>query len=240
MWGVSVTHPMLASFLIWGVSLTHPMLTLFICGQFLLHIPSWLLFLTWGVSFTHPVLTLFLCGEFLIHIPYWLIFLNVGSFSYTSHADFVFMWGVFLTHPVLASFLFGEFLLHIPCCLHFLLGSFSDTSYAYFFFYVVSFSYTSRAVLMSMQGVSLTHPVLKLSVRKRLCQFLRKEAVKTGRPKNKPELKKLISERIGAQQTAQKTTPQKKSWMEDGSGNQREKVTLRGEKGALHKRKQSY
>ena len=152
------------------------------------------------------------------------------------------MWGVSLTHPVLASFLFGEFLLHIPCCLHFLLGSFSDTSHAYFFFffYVVSFSYTSRAVLMSMQGVSLTHPVLKLSVRKRLCQFLRKEAVKTGRPKNKPELKKLISERIRAQQTAQMTTPQKKSWMEDGSGNQREKVTLRGEKGALHKRKQSY
>ena len=126
-------------------------------------------------------------------------FFNVGSFSYTSHADFVFMWGVSLTHPVLASFLFGEFLLHIPCCLHFLLGIFSDTSHAYsFFFDVVSFSYTSRAVLMSMQGVSLTHPVLKLSVRKRLCQFLRKEAVKTGRPKKKPELKKLISERIRA------------------------------------------
>ncbi len=35
--------------------------------------------------------------------------------------------------------------------------------------------------------------------------------LKTGRPKNKPELKKkLTSERIRALQTAQKTTPQKK------------------------------
>jgi len=70
--------------------------------------------------------------------------------------------------------------------------------------------------------------------------LLRKETVKTGRPKNMPQLKKLTSERIRALQTAQKTTPQEKSWMEDGSGNQREKVTLRGEKVALHKIKQSY
>ena len=40
------------------------------------------------------------------------------------------MWGVCLTHPVLPSFLSG------------------------------SFSYTSRAVLIFMQAVSLTHPVL--------------------------------------------------------------------------------
>ena len=70
--------------------------------------------------------------------------------------------------------------------------------------------------------------------------MLRTETLKTGRPKDKPELKKLTSERIRALQTAQKTTPQEKSWMEDGSGNQREKVTLRGEKVALHKIKQSY
>ena len=37
-------------------------------------------------------------------------------------------------------------------------------------------------------------------------------------PKNKPELKKLTSEGIRALQTAQKTTPQEKSWLEDGSG----------------------
>ena len=34
--------------------------------------------------------------------------------------------------------------------------------------------------------------------------------LKTGRPKNKPELKQLTSEWIRALQTAQKTTPQKK------------------------------
>ena len=42
----------------------------------------------------------------------------------------------------------------------------------------------------------------------------RRKPLKTGRPKNKPELKKL-------------------SWVEDGSGKQREKVTLRREKRAL-------
>ena len=151
----------------WGVSLTHPVLASFLCGEFLLHIPCWLnvyvgsfsytshadfVFMS-GVSLTHPVLPSFLCGEFfytpififififyrgefLLHIPCWL-HSYVGSFSYTSHADF-FMLGVSLTHPVLASFLYGEFLLHIPCWLHFYLGS---------------FSYTSRAVLIFMQGI---------------------------------------------------------------------------------------
>ena len=61
-----------------------------------------------------------------------------------------------------------------------------------------------------------------------------------GRPKNKPELKQLIRERIRALQTAQKTTAQEKSWMEDGSGKEREEVELRREEGALHQRKQSY
>ena len=55
--------------------------------------------------------------------------------------------------------------------------------------------------------------------------------------KNQPELKKLTSEQIRALQTAQKTTPQEKSWVEDGSGKQRKKVTLRREKGTLHKKK---
>ena len=53
-------------------------------------------------------------------------------------------------------------------------------------------------------------------------------------------MKKLTSERIRALQTPQKTTPQEKSWVEDGSGRQREKGTLRRENGALHKIKQSY
>ena len=55
------------------------------------------------------------------------------------------MWGVSLTQPTLTLLLCGEFLLHIPCCLH---------------FYVGSFSYTSRDVLIFMEGVSLTHRVL--------------------------------------------------------------------------------
>ena len=46
-----------------------------------------------------------------------------------------------------------------------------------------------------------------------------------------PELKKLTSERIRALQTAQKTTTQEKSWVEDGSCKEREKVALRREKG---------
>ena len=45
--------------------------------------------------------------------------------------------------------------------------------------------------------------------------------------KDKPELKKLTSERIQAMQTAQKTTHQEKSWVEDGPGKEREKVALR-------------
>jgi len=38
-WAVSLTHPMLASFLIWGVSLKHPVLVSILFGEFLLHIP---------------------------------------------------------------------------------------------------------------------------------------------------------------------------------------------------------
>jgi len=67
----------------------------------------------------------------------------------------------------------------------------------------------------------------------------RTKPLKAGGPKNKPDLKKLTSERIRVLQTAQKTTPQEKSWVEDGSGKQCEKVALRREKGDLHKRKQS-
>ena len=70
--------------------------------------------------------------------------------------------------------------------------------------------------------------------------MLRTETLKIARPKNKPELKKLTSERIRALQTARKTTPQEKSWVENGSDKESEKVTLRREKGAVDKRKQSY
>ena len=92
-WGVSLTHPALASFSLRGVSLTHPMLTLFFM---------------WGVSLTHPVLPSFLCREFLLHITYWLVLFYLGSFSYTSRAGF------FLLFFFYFIFLSGEFLLQIP------------------------------------------------------------------------------------------------------------------------------
>ena len=162
---------------------------LIFCGEFLLHIPCWLLFLIWGVSHIHPVLLSFLSEEFLLNILWWL-HLYLGSFSFTSHADFfyvgvllhiraalIFMQGISLTHPLLAPFFYlgsfsytsragfilsGEFLLHIPCWLHFYLGSFSDTSRAGFSFtsHVGSFSYTSYAGFTFLLGVSLTHPIL--------------------------------------------------------------------------------
>ena len=84
-WGVSLTHPMLAFifiFLIYGVSLTDPVLASFLCGEFLLHISYWLYFLS---------------REFLLHIPC-LLYFSVGSFSYTSHAGFIYKWGGVLLH----------------------------------------------------------------------------------------------------------------------------------------------
>ena len=74
-WGVSLTHPMLASFynlgrfsytshaafiFLQGVCLRHPVLLSLLCGKFLLHIPSWLMF----SCLTHPVLTFFAWGGF--------------------------------------------------------------------------------------------------------------------------------------------------------------------------------
>ena len=120
------------------------------------------------------MLDLLFCGEFLLHTPCWLLFLNLGSFSYTSRAGFIFICGVSLKHRMRASFLYVEFLLRIPCCLHFYVRSFSYTSQAPFSFmwgvslthpmlasfYAGSFSYTSRADFFFMCGVSLTHPVL--------------------------------------------------------------------------------
>ena len=85
--GVSLTHPALVFIFMWGVSLTHPMLA----SSFVVVV------LIWGISLTHPVLASYLCGEFLLQIPYWLYF-YLGSFSYTSHACFLFLWGVCLTH----------------------------------------------------------------------------------------------------------------------------------------------
>ena len=159
--GISLTHHVLAFyiyflsiFFIWGVSLTHPALALFFCGEFLLHIPSWLYFSMGSFSYTsHDGFFLFLFS----------FFFNLGSFSYTSRADFIFIWGVSLTHPMLTLFLSGRFLLHVPCWHYIYVRSFSHTSHTGFFFfsfYPGSFSYTSRAGFTFLWGVSLTHPVL--------------------------------------------------------------------------------
>ena len=173
-WGVSVTHPMLALILS-GVSLTQPVLASILSAEFLLDIPCWIhlyagslpytfracvtiLFhlgsfsytsyasfnFIWAVSLTHPMLAWFFFGEFILHITY--RHNCVGSLSYRSRSGFNFIWGVSLTHPVLASILSGQFLLHIPCLLDFSLGS---------------SSYTSHTATI-VWGVSLTHPVLAL------------------------------------------------------------------------------
>ena len=105
-------------------------------------------FLSRAGSLTYPVLASLLSGEYLLHIPCWLYF-SVGSFSYTSQAGFFFFFFFFF------FFQSGEFVLYIPCWLNFYVGSFSYTSPA-----ALSFSYTPHGVLIFMQGVSLTHPVL--------------------------------------------------------------------------------
>ena len=150
--GISLTHPVLALFLMLGVSLTHPMLSWFLCNMCPLHIPCWHCFLyILGVSRTHPVrfFFFFIGGFFVCRVYLTHPVLNsfyLGSFSYTSHAGFLnFYFRVSLTHPMLASLLSGEFLLHIPCWVHFYMGS---------------FSYTSHAGVIFIWGVCLTHPVL--------------------------------------------------------------------------------
>ena len=132
-WGVSLKHPMLALFIfIWGVSLTHPVLASFLSGECLLHTPCWLHFYLAGFIFmegisltvTHPVL-------FLIILFYILFFIWGVPHTHLMLVSFCFIWGVSLTHPVLVSF-----------------------------FYRRSFSYTFRAGCIFVWGVSPTHPVL--------------------------------------------------------------------------------
>ena len=94
-----------AGIFIWGLSLTHPVLALILSAVLLCHSPCWLHFylgsssytsrsgfiLIWGVSLTHPALASFLCGEFVLLIPCCINF-YAGRVS--------------LTHPVLASSFF--------------------------------------------------------------------------------------------------------------------------------------
>ena len=116
----------------WGVSLTHPVVPSFLCGEFLLYIPCCVDFYSRSFSYTSCA-GFFFFFFFLFFFFFFFIF-YLGSFSYTSRAGFICIWGVSLTHPVLASLLSGEFLLHIPCLFYFSVGSFSYTSQAGFFF----------------------------------------------------------------------------------------------------------
>ena len=112
-----------AGFYVWGVSLTHHMLALYLSGEFLIHIPFWLHFylgsfsytshacfnFLWGISFTSHVgfkkrYIYIYIGEFLLHIPCWLHF-YAGSFADSSRSGFISIWGVSLTHPMLALLL---------------------------------------------------------------------------------------------------------------------------------------
>ena len=138
-----------------GVSLTDPMLASFLSGEFLLHIPCLFYFL-WvetsdyclfifsilGVSIIHPVLS-FTCGEFLLHIPCWL-YIYLVSLSYTSRAGFIFIFFLIF----FSFFFFFSFLLFLN------LGS---------------FSYTSRTGFFFIWGVSLTHPMLAFCARVCVC-----------------------------------------------------------------------
>ena len=53
--------------LIWEVSLTHPVLASYLCGEFLLQIPYWLYFYLGSFSYTSLACFLFLWGVCLIH-----------------------------------------------------------------------------------------------------------------------------------------------------------------------------
>ena len=65
------------------------------------------------------------------------------------------------------------------------------------------------------------------------------KAKERARAEKAPFFSSFFKKWIPALQTAQKTTPQEKSWVEDGSGKQRAEVTLRREKGALLNSKRS-
>ena len=80
-----------------------------------------------------------------------------GSFSYTSHAGFIFLWAVSITQPMLAFFSFFFLLFFF-----FLIWGVSLTHpvLSLSYFYVGSFSYRSHVCFISLWRVSLTHPML--------------------------------------------------------------------------------
>ena len=70
----------------WGVSLTHPVLASFLSREFLLHISCRLNFYVGSISYTSHADFVFMRGVFFF------FFFNLGSISYTSRAGFIFIW----------------------------------------------------------------------------------------------------------------------------------------------------
>ena len=64
-------------------------------------------------------------------------------------------------------------------------------------------------------------------------QIAKNRTAKYSKAKVHARAQKPKSEWVRGLQTAQKTTPQEKSWVKAGPGKEREKVALRREKGAL-------
>ena len=106
------------------VSLTHPVLASFLFGEFsLLHIPCCLHFMLWSVgSFSVLHITSRFIFMWRVSLTYLVLasFFDLGSFSYTSRASFSIRLGSFSLLHIPCSLYFsfsGEFLLHIPCWL---------------------------------------------------------------------------------------------------------------------------
>ena len=151
--GVFLTHPLLffvvivVVFVIWGFSLTHLMLVsfllLFLSGEFLLqlHIPCCSFFYRWCFSYTAHAGFFFIWWVSLTHPMQFLLLLLLflKGFSYTSRAGFFFMWG---SLELLWYAVFSE-----------------DNPWRILKYSVGSFSYTSRAGLVFIWGVSFTHPM---------------------------------------------------------------------------------
>ena len=81
-------------------------------------------------------------------------------------------------------------------------------------------------------------------MKKQPCRLLRTESLNTGKPKNKPYLKKLNSEWIQAQQTGENRTSKQRAWWKTAqqktkTKTQNEKVTHGREKGALRRTKEN-
>ena len=155
-WGVSLRHPVLASFFYRG-SFSYISYAGFILSvEFLLQIPLFFSFFVRGIYLAHPIVASF----------YAVSFIFIWEVSLTNPVLALILSGDSLTYPILVSFLSGEFLVQIPCCLHFVCLNCVWHIPCCLNFYPVSLSYTSQAAFIFMWGVSLTHPMLQ-SLKKR-------------------------------------------------------------------------